>query len=169
MCSGLGQGPGIGLAPSVAPRCWVWGLVSRWVGLCATRSHTAVRIELVQEGRGLGGRGAGAPAATPLSWVHSWLSSPGRRSARAESAVPAGFGGWRELGAGPRRTQVSRDPLPGAGPRRLEVSADLVRAQSALTAARGRAAAGLRELPPPSTGDLGVRSAGGGVEGTVNQ
>lgn len=57
---------------------------------------------------------------------------------------------------------MSRDLVPGAGPRRLEVSWDPLRAQGALPTARGRAAAGLRELPPPSTGDLGVLSEGGG-------
>lgn len=56
---------------------------------------------------------------------------------------------------------MSRDPVPGAGPQRLEVSRDPLLAQTALPAARGRAAAGLRELPPPSTGDLGVLSEGG--------
>lgn len=163
MCSRLGPGPQVWAGPSAAPRCCVRGLVSRWVGLCATRSHTAVRLELVQEGRGRGGRGAGPPAATPLSRVHSWFSCPGRRSTRAESAVPTGLGdrGWRELGAGPRRTEVSQDPVPGAGPQRLEVIRDPVRTQAGAHSRQGASGGGTARLPHPGTGDQGVRSPWG--------
>lgn len=90
-------------------------------------------------------------------------SAAGGCATPEQSSVSAGRGGpgWRELRARPRRTQVSRDVVPVAGPLRFEVSRDPVQARAALPAARGRAAAGLRELTPPSTRDLGVRSAWG--------
>lgn len=99
--------------------------------------------------------------------MHSWLSGPGRRSALAESAVPtrSGCRGWPELGARPRRTQVSWDPVPGEGPRRLEVSRDPLRTQVALPAARGRAAAGLRDCPLPALGTWASSRKGGGGDG----
>lgn len=64
------------------------------------------------------------------------------RLAGAESGAAEGPG---ELGpcvwSGTTEARGERDPL---------------RARAALPAARGRAAAGLAELPPPGTGDLGV-------------
>ena len=90
-------------------------------------------------------------------------SAAGGCATPEQSSVFAGRGGrgWWELRTRPRRTQVSRDLVPVAGPRRFEVSRDPVQARAALPAARGRAAAGLRELTPPNTRDLGVRSAWG--------
>lgn len=137
------------------------GLVSRWVGSCATRSHAAVRTA---GPGGAGPRWAGRWAARLHAALaaHSQLSGPGRRSALAESSVPAGLGDRPGRSARTRDTEDPGEPGPCAGscPAEAPGVPGPTRTPAALPAARGRAAMGLRELPHPCNGDPGVRSAG---------
>lgn len=148
----------------VARRSWVQDLAARWVGFRAARS-----LDSRSGGAGRGGRGAGPPAARGFRERIPRSPAAGGGAPCLRPRSPPGWGiGLAGARTGPPKTQVSQDPVPGAVPRRLQVHRDPTRTLAALPAARGRAAAGLRELPHPSKGTR-VSARRGGWRGAVNQ